>query len=67
MSQDNARPRLYPSLLLLVVFLGYALRLYHLDVQSLWYDEGVTAQVARLGVGELAGGPPMIFSRPSII
>ncbi|MCO6450010.1 MAG: glycosyltransferase family 39 protein [Caldilineales bacterium] len=40
--------------LFILIVLGFALRLYHLDVQSLWYDEGVTAQVARLGVGELA-------------
>ncbi len=41
-------------LLLGFVLLAWALRLHHLDVQSLWYDEGVTAQVARLGVPELA-------------
>ena len=40
--------------LIVLILLGLALRLCHLDVQSLWYDEGVTAQVARLGVGELA-------------
>lgn len=41
-------------LLLGLILLAWGLRLYHLDVQSLWYDEGVTAQVARLGVRELA-------------
>lgn len=45
------RPRL---LLLGLILLAWGLRLHHLDVQSLWYDEGVTAQVARLGVRELA-------------
>jgi hypothetical protein len=39
--------------LLVLVLLACGLRLYRLDVQSLWYDEGVTAQIARLGVGEL--------------
>ena len=29
------------------------LRLYLLDKQSLWYDEGVTAEIARRGLGEL--------------
>ena len=40
--------------LLALVLVAFGLRVYHLDVQSLWYDEGVTAQVARLGVSELA-------------
>ncbi|NUQ39253.1 MAG: glycosyltransferase family 39 protein [Caldilineales bacterium] len=40
--------------LLALILLAFALRLHHLDVQSLWYDEGVTAQVARLGLSELA-------------
>ena len=40
--------------LLGLILLAMALRLYHLDVQSLWYDEGVTAQVARLGAPALA-------------
>lgn len=41
-------------LLLGLIVLAFGLRLHHLDVQSLWYDEGVTAQGAQLGVGELA-------------
>ncbi|NOX63453.1 MAG: hypothetical protein GXP42_16130, partial [Chloroflexi bacterium] len=41
------------GVLLALLFVAFALRMHHLDVQSLWYDEGVTAQVARLGVGEL--------------
>ena len=40
--------------LLLLVLLAIFLRLHHLDVQSLWYDEGVTARVSQLGVAELA-------------
>ena len=40
--------------LLALILLAWILRLHHLDVQSLWYDEGVTAQVARMGVRELA-------------
>ncbi|MCW5860505.1 MAG: glycosyltransferase family 39 protein, partial [Caldilineales bacterium] len=42
-------------LLLAFMLLAWGLRLHHLDVQSLWYDEGVTAQVARLGMRQLAG------------
>ena len=40
--------------LLLILLLAFGLRIYHLDVQSLWYDEGVTARVAQMGAGELA-------------
>ncbi len=40
--------------LLGLILIAFALRVYELDAQSFWYDEGVTAQVAQLGVGELA-------------
>jgi len=40
--------------LLLFIFFAFALRLHHLDVQSLWYDEGVTARVSQLGLSALA-------------
>jgi mannosyltransferase len=39
--------------LLLPVLLAFALRVHRLEVQSLWYDEAVTAQVASQGVAEL--------------
>ena len=42
------------AVLLLILLLAFGLRLYHLDVQSLWYDEGVTARVAQMSAGELA-------------
>ena len=35
-------------LLLLMILLAFALRIFALDLQSLWYDEGVTATVAQL-------------------
>ncbi len=38
---------------LAILLLALALRVYHLDAQSLWYDEAVTAQVAAQGVAEL--------------
>ena len=40
--------------LLALLLLAFALRVYALDAQSLWYDEAVTAQVAQQGLGELA-------------
>ncbi len=36
-----------------MILIAWAVRLYRLDGQSLWYDEGVTAQVARQGLIEL--------------
>lgn len=36
-----------------VLLLALGLRVYHLDTQSLWYDEAVTAQVAGQGISEL--------------
>lgn len=36
------------ALILLAILLAFALRIYKLDAQSLWYDEGVTAMVAQL-------------------
>ncbi|MCD6288881.1 MAG: glycosyltransferase family 39 protein, partial [Anaerolineae bacterium] len=39
--------------LLVLVLIAWGLRLYRLDAQSLWYDEGVTAQVVRQGLAEL--------------
>jgi mannosyltransferase len=39
--------------LLAILLLAFALRVYRLDSESLWYDEAVTAQAASQGVGEL--------------
>ena len=36
-----------------VLLLALGLRAYHLNTQSLWYDEAVTAQVASQGISEL--------------
>ena len=41
-------------LLLVILLLAFALRVYALGSQSLWYDEAVTAQVAQQGLAELA-------------
>ena len=40
--------------LLLLVLLAAFLRFHYLDVQSLWYDEGVTARVSQMPVVDLA-------------
>ncbi|MCB9143247.1 MAG: glycosyltransferase family 39 protein [Anaerolineales bacterium] len=48
------RPLVYALTLAAIVLLGFFLRVYKLDGQSLWYDESVTAQVVQQGVGELA-------------
>ncbi|MEZ4770494.1 MAG: glycosyltransferase family 39 protein [Caldilineales bacterium] len=41
-------------ILIAIVVVGFALRVYKLDGQSLWYDEAVTAQVTQQGIAELA-------------
>ncbi len=41
-------------LLPLILLLAFALRVYALGSQSLWYDEAVTAQVVQQGLAELA-------------
>jgi hypothetical protein len=35
------------SLILLVLLLAFALRVYHLDAQSIWYDEGLSITLAQ--------------------
>ena len=40
-------------LLLLIVLLALGLRLYRLDAQSLWYDEGFSVYLARMDLGEI--------------
>lgn len=39
--------------LLLIVLLAFFLRLYRLDHQSLWYDEGFSVYLARMSLGEI--------------
>jgi mannosyltransferase len=40
-------------MLLALICLAFALRLYRLDAQSLWYDEAVTVDLARRSLAEL--------------
>ncbi|MEZ4712860.1 MAG: glycosyltransferase family 39 protein [Caldilineaceae bacterium] len=46
----NNRQRLW---LLGLILLAFALRVYRLDAQSLWYDEGVTAEIAQRTLADL--------------
>jgi hypothetical protein len=41
------------ALLLLFTVLGLGLRLYHLDGQSLWYDEGFSVYLARMDLDDI--------------
>lgn len=43
----------YGLWLVLCILLAFALRTYRLDLQSLWYDEGVTAEIVRWDWGAL--------------
>ncbi|MCL5998590.1 MAG: glycosyltransferase family 39 protein [Chloroflexi bacterium] len=57
----------HTAALLVVVFLGVALRVHKLDAQSLWYDEGNSARIAERSLQliiEGAGGdihPPLYY------
>lgn len=50
-----------------VLLLAVGLRLYHADAQSLWYDEGTSAALARRSLAEIARGaagdihPPLYY------
>lgn len=46
-------PRSHTLLLIFLAGLAFGLRLYQLDVQSLWYDEGVTATLTQRSLTEL--------------
>ncbi|MCB0182813.1 MAG: glycosyltransferase family 39 protein, partial [Caldilineaceae bacterium] len=49
----NAPSRRSTTLLLALILAAFALRVYHLDTQSLWYDEGVTATLTQRDLAEL--------------
>ncbi len=46
-------PSLAAILLVLITLLALALRLFRLDAQSLWYDEGFSVYLARMGLAEI--------------
>ena len=43
----------YKSIIIAVSLITYALRVYRLDAQSYWIDEGLTVFYANLSLGEL--------------
>jgi len=53
--------------LLLIVLLAFLLRLYRLDQQGLWYDEGFSVYLARMSLGEITARtasdihPPLFY------
>lgn len=55
--QRGARPQpwawRWAAALLALCLLAFALRVHRLEAQSLWYDEGVTAYLARLSLPDL--------------
>jgi len=50
---DRERLDLSKVALLLIVLLAFLLRLYRLDHQSLWYDEGFSVYLAGMSLGEI--------------
>ena len=61
--EPNARR----ATLLLIVLAGVALRVYHLDAQSFWYDEGNSARIAERSLQLIIAGaagdihPPLYY------
>jgi len=53
-SEQSPTSNAYRMALLALIFSAFALRVYKLDSQSLWYDEGVTAIVAQYDLASLA-------------
>ncbi|HRW10111.1 MAG TPA: glycosyltransferase family 39 protein, partial [Caldilineaceae bacterium] len=53
LSAMNAPSRRSTTLLLALILAAFALRANHLDTQSLWYDEGVTATLTQRDLVEL--------------
>jgi hypothetical protein len=62
---SSGRPRFDIWYLVLVVPLAaYALRLYRLDVQSIWWDEGHSIQMASAALGQIPTLPGMDVHPP---
>ncbi len=58
--------RRIPPVLALVCAVGAALRFFTLDVQSLWYDEAITAQLLAMDLGGLLRAIPDSESTPPL-
>ncbi len=52
--------------LLITILLAFGLRLYHLDGQSLWMDEGSTVHLAMASLERLAGRLPRSIAHPPL-
>lgn len=67
MSLAERRKLAYRAVALIVIGLAFALRLWQLDAQSLWHDEGLSWWFARAPLWETLGGvagtehPPLYF------
>src|SRR5436190_482646 len=59
-------PRRTPPLLALICVAGAVLRFATLDVQSLWYDEAVTAELLRMNLSGLLHAIPNSESSPPL-
>ncbi|NLE75378.1 MAG: hypothetical protein GX605_01330 [Chloroflexi bacterium] len=63
-----SQPRVWGVLILALCLLAFALRVYRLDAQSLWYDEGVTAYLTTLSLPALTAWtaddiqPPLYYA-----
>lgn len=60
------RPRAFPPALALVCVVGAVVRFATLDLQSLWYDEAVTAQLLRMDLSGLLHAIPDSESSPPL-
>jgi uncharacterized membrane protein len=55
------------AMLLIVILIGFALRIYKLDAQSFWYDEGNSARIAERSLQLIVEGaagdihPPLYY------
>ena len=54
-------------LLLLLCFAAFCLRLFHIDAQSLWYDEGYSAWLSTQSLGQVQPAPRQISTHRYII
>lgn len=67
MMMSDRRPNLFLYLLAALLLAAFALRLFRLDYQSLWWDEGISLHLATSGWGEIVRDrldnihPPLYF------
>lgn len=54
------------SIALLAVLLGFALRVYRLDYQSLWYDEAFSVELAGKGIAAITGLLSTVENHPPL-